>query len=128
MQSPSPVTITSPASMRCRRCGLAVEGEMARIRAAAARHGVTVVDTFPHAFTTDARMWSIDRLHARPQGHARFAAAVAHALNLPGSDETWTHPLPLQPPRAPWQAAATELRWIAAFAGPWIHRRIRGPG
>jgi hypothetical protein len=98
----------------------------ARIRAAAARHGVTVVDTFPHAFTTDARMWSIDRLHASPQGHARFAAAVAHALNLPGSDETWTHPLPLQPPRAPWQAAATELRWIAAFAGPWIHRRIRG--
>lgn len=99
----------------------------ARIREAAARHpGVTVVDTFPHAFTTDARMWSSDRLHASPLGHARFAAAMANTLGLPGSDETWSHPLPPQPPRAAWQTSGAELRWLAGFAGPWVYRRLRG--
>ncbi|MGP3991494.1 competence protein CoiA family protein [Streptomyces sp. 3N207] len=99
----------------------------AQIRSTAARYpGVTVVDTFPHTFTTDARMWSSDRLHASPLGHARFAAAVAHALNLPGSNETWTLPLPPQPPRTAWQATGTELRWIAGFGGSWIYRRLRG--
>ncbi|WP_113700448.1 SGNH/GDSL hydrolase family protein [Nonomuraea lactucae] len=98
----------------------------ARVRAAAARHGVTVVDTFPYAFATDARMWSSDRLHASPLGHARIAAAVAHALGLPDSDDSWTLPLPALPRPTAWQATATELRWIAGFAGPWIHRRLRG--
>ena len=98
----------------------------ARIRDVAARRGVTVVDTFPHAFTTDARMWSADRLHASPLGHARFAAAIAEALSLAGSDDTWTLPLPLLPSSPPWKAAATELRWLATFAGPWIYRRARG--
>ncbi len=98
----------------------------ARIRDAAARRGVTVIDTFPHAVTTDARMWSADRLHASPLGHARFAAAIAEALSLPGGDDTWALPLPPLPPSPPWKAAATELRWLATFAGPWIYRRRRG--
>lgn len=98
----------------------------ARIRDAAARHGVTLIDAFPHAVLTDARMWSTDRLHASPLGHARFAAAIAHALGLPGSDDTWTLPLPPQPARAPWTAAASDLRWLATFAGPWVYRRVRG--
>jgi lysophospholipase L1-like esterase len=66
----------------------------ARIRDASARCGVTVIDTFPHTVVTDARMWSADRLHASPLGHARFAAAIARTLDLPGSDDTWTLPLP----------------------------------
>ena len=98
----------------------------ARIRDAATRSGVTVIDTFPHAFVTDARMWSTDRLHASPLGHARFADAIAHTLGLPGTDDTWTLPLPPQPTRPRWKTAATELRWLATFAGPWIYRRIRG--
>jgi len=98
----------------------------ARIREAAARRGVSVIDAFPHAVTTDARLWSADRLHASPLGHARFAAAVARTLNLPGSDDTWTLPLPTLPPPPPWKAAATELRWLGTFAGPWIYRRLRG--
>ncbi|MEU0568155.1 SGNH/GDSL hydrolase family protein [Nonomuraea sp. NPDC005983] len=98
----------------------------ARIRVAAARHGVTVVDTYPHAFTTDARMWSTDRLHASPLGHARMAAAIAHTLGLPGSDDTWSLPLAPPPPPTAWQSIGTELRWVAAFAGPWIYRRLRG--
>jgi len=97
-----------------------------RIRDLSARHGVTLVDTFPHAVTTDPRMWSADRLHASPQGHARFAAAMAHALGLPGSDGTWTQPLPPQPARPAWKAATSELRWLGTFTAPWIYRHARG--
>ncbi|WP_431923719.1 SGNH/GDSL hydrolase family protein [Nonomuraea jabiensis] len=97
----------------------------ARVRVAAARPGVTLVDTFPLDFT-DARMWSADRLHASPAGHTRFAAAVAHALGMPGSDETWMAPLtPLAAPGA-LRAASAEVRWLATFAGPWIGRRLLG--
>ncbi|MEV3988831.1 SGNH/GDSL hydrolase family protein [Streptomyces sp. NPDC049837] len=100
-----------------------------RIRAAAARHGVTVADTGGHAVCTDPRLWSEDRLHASPLGHERIAAAVAHAIGLPGSDDRWTLPLPPPHPRAatsPWHAAGAELRWAAAFLGPWLGRRLRG--
>ncbi|TMR23103.1 SGNH/GDSL hydrolase family protein [Nonomuraea turkmeniaca] len=97
-----------------------------RIRTAAARHGVTLIDTFPLAYIADARMWSFDRLHASPAGHARFADAVAHALGLPGSDDTWMAPLPPLPTPPAWRLAATEARWLAAYLGPWFGRRLRG--
>ncbi|WP_433327163.1 SGNH/GDSL hydrolase family protein [Spirillospora sp. CA-294931] len=97
-----------------------------RIRASAERHGATLVDTFPHAVTTDARMWSVDRLHLSVEGHARLAAAAAHALDLPGSDESWT--AAMAPVAAPplWRSAWIEARWLGSFAGPWILRRVRG--
>ncbi|GAA3127786.1 SGNH/GDSL hydrolase family protein [Planomonospora alba] len=97
-----------------------------RIRRAAARHDVVVVDTFPLVSVTDARLWSADRLHASPAGHAVIAAALAHALDLPGSDGTWMDPLPPLPAPPVWRAAATELRWFTAFAGPWLGRRLLG--
>ncbi|MEV5238305.1 SGNH/GDSL hydrolase family protein [Streptomyces cinnamoneus] len=100
-----------------------------RIRRAARRHGVVVAETTRHPVVTDPRLWSPDRLHAGPLGHERIAAAVAHALGLPGSDDSWTHPLP--PPAssvasAAWRSAAAEARWAAAFLGPWLVRRLRG--
>lgn len=98
----------------------------ARIRDAAARHSVTVLDSFSHPVTTDARIWSEDRLHANALGHARIAAAMAHALGLPGSDASWTEPLPPSPARTRWQIASGELAWLAGFVGPWIWRRVRG--
>ncbi|WP_331767131.1 SGNH/GDSL hydrolase family protein [Embleya sp. NBC_00896] len=98
----------------------------ARIRGAAARHGVAVADCAPHDVSTDPRLWSADRLHASPLGHARIAAAVAHALRLPDSDDTWTLPLPPLPAPARRQVAAAELRWAVAFLGPWVGRRVRG--
>ncbi|GAA2417662.1 SGNH/GDSL hydrolase family protein [Nonomuraea africana] len=98
-----------------------------RIRAAARRHGVVVAETSHHPVVADPRLWSQDRQHASPLGHERIAAAVAHALHLPGSCDSWTHPLP-SPAVLPsgWRAAATELRWAATFLGPWIGRRLRG--
>ncbi|NBE50478.1 SGNH/GDSL hydrolase family protein [Streptomyces boluensis] len=99
-----------------------------RIRDAAQRHGVVVAETSHHDVVTDPRLWSPDRLHASALGHDRIAAAVAHALGLPGSDDAWTHPLP--PPDVPrpagLRAAATEARWAAGFLGPWIGRRLLG--
>ncbi|MEV6398876.1 SGNH/GDSL hydrolase family protein [Streptomyces sp. NPDC051907] len=99
-----------------------------RIRDAARRHGVTVAETSHHPVVTDPRLWSPDRLHASPLGHQRIAAAMAHALALPGSDDTWTHPLPAPttPPPTGMRATAAELRWAAAFLGPWLGRRLRG--
>lgn len=97
-----------------------------RIRAAAHRHGVLLVDTFPHPVSTDPRLWSSDRIHAAPLGHARIAAAVAEALAVPGGDGSWTDPLPPLPPTPPWRRARTELAWAAAFLGPWLVRRLRG--
>ncbi|WP_406099070.1 SGNH/GDSL hydrolase family protein [Streptomyces sp. NBC_01013] len=96
------------------------------IRAAAARHGVVVAEIARHAVATDARLWSVDRLHASSLGHARIAAAVAHAIDLPGSDDSWTHPLPPHVLPRGLASAGAELRWAAAFLGPWLGRRLRG--
>jgi hypothetical protein len=99
-----------------------------RIRAAALRHGVVVAETADHPVVTDPRLWSEDRLHASPLGHARISAAMAHALAQPGSDDSWAHPLPDPAPLSGhrWHAVADELRWAVTFLGPWIARRLRG--
>nr|WP_063064648.1 SGNH/GDSL hydrolase family protein [Nocardia violaceofusca] len=97
------------------------------IRDAAARHGVLVAETGDHEVMTDPRMWSWDRLHATPLGHQSFADALAHALRLPGSDSSWTAPLPSAAPKLGAVAAgAAELRWVAGFLTPWLFRRITG--
>lgn len=99
----------------------------ARIRQAASRHGVVVADSAPYPAVTDPRLWSADRLHAGPSGHARIAAAVAHALEVPGSDDGWTRPLPPDPAvRTGLRAVGAELRWVGTFLGPWLVRRVRG--
>jgi lysophospholipase L1-like esterase len=103
-----------------------VQALNARIRAAAARHGVHVVETFTVEVTTDARIWSPDRLHANPVGHQRIADSMAHALGLPGADDAWTHPLPPMPLPARMAVLHAELRWLSAFLGPWVARRLRG--
>ncbi|MEU5891174.1 SGNH/GDSL hydrolase family protein [Streptomyces sp. NPDC047461] len=98
-----------------------------RIRQAAARHGVVVAEISDHPVVTDPRLWSPDRLHSSPLGHARIAAAVAYALGLPGSDDGWTRPLPVDPrPASGLRAVGGELRWAGSFLGPWLVRRVRG--
>ncbi|MFJ3581844.1 SGNH/GDSL hydrolase family protein [Streptomyces sp. NPDC090127] len=123
-------TVTFPDAGRiiplARPLGSRIVALNTRIREAAARHGVAVAETDRHPVVTDARLWSPDRLHASPLGHARIAAAVADALGLPGSDDSWTHPLPAGPPPSGPRRALDEARWIAAFLGPWIGRRLRG--
>jgi lysophospholipase L1-like esterase len=98
----------------------------AAIRTAADRHGVTVVDLSPYPVCTDPRLWSVDRLHLNTLGHTRLAAAMAHALALPGSDLSWADPLAAQPNPPAWRRAGAELRWTAGFLGPWLLRRLQG--
>lgn len=98
-----------------------------RIRAAAARHGVAVAEIARHPSVADRRFWSEDRLHCSPLGHQLIADAVAHALRLPGSNDSWNEPpppLPI-PPSTQWRVT-TELRWAATFLRPWLGRRLRG--
>ncbi|WP_405918930.1 SGNH/GDSL hydrolase family protein [Streptomyces longwoodensis] len=120
-------TLTFPDVARvtplARPLGPRVHALNSRIREAARRHGVVVAETADHPVVTDPRLWSADRLHASPLGHARIAAAVAHALALPGSDGSWADPLPGPPVRP---TALGELRWAAGFLGPWMGRRLRG--
>lgn len=124
-------TVTFPDPARITRLARPVSARASalndRIRAAAHRHGVVVAETSDLPVVTDSRLWSPDRLHASALGHERIAAAVAHALALPGSSDSWTQPLP-SPAGEPsgWQATAAEFRWAAAFLGPWLGRRLRG--
>ena len=98
----------------------------AAIRAACAHTGATLLDFAAYPVASDPRLWSDDRLHANAAGHARVAAALAHALGLPGCDESWRQPLP---PRGSHRAAAwlaAELRWGRRHLLPWIWQHLRG--
>jgi lysophospholipase L1-like esterase len=123
-------TVTFPAPSGTRLIGWPPHRRVlelnAGIRSVAARRGVTVLDTAAHPITVDPRLWSEDRVHASPAGHARIAAAMAHALGLPGSDDGWTRPLPPLAPQSRRRAVAADLLWIGRFALPWLGRRLTG--
>jgi hypothetical protein len=57
------------------------------------RSGARLLDFAAHGLADDPRLWSPDRLHANAEGHARIADALAHTLELPGSDR-WSMPMP----------------------------------
>lgn len=97
-----------------------------RVRETAHRHGAVLVETDRHPVCADRRIWSADRLHLNPLGHARLAAGFAQALELPGSDDSWTYPLPeLRAVSLP-RFVADELRWAGSFLAPRAWRRLTG--
>jgi lysophospholipase L1-like esterase len=98
----------------------------ARLRDIAARHGAVLVDFERHPVTSDRRLWHPDRLHANSEGHARIAAALAHALGLPGADETWSAPLPAMARVPRHRALAADAVWGRRHLAPWALRRLRG--
>ena len=89
------------------------------VRDACAETGTRLVDFAAHAVATDARLWHPDRIHANSAGHARIADALAHALELPGTDATWMAPLPARPREGVLRAAGRELGWAARYLVPW---------
>lgn len=96
------------------------------IRQASARSGAILVDFAAHPWASDPRLWSLDRFHANAQGHDRMARALAHAIGIPGADDSWARPLPAEPrPRLGIRAAA-EIAWWRRFLLPWIWRHLRG--
>lgn len=98
----------------------------AAVRALSRETGTIVVDLAQHRFAGDPRFWSDDRLHANSEGHTRIAAALAHALELPGADDTWAIPLPTLPDATVFSRVMQELRWTRAHFLPWVWRHMRG--
>ena len=103
-----------------------VEAMNEALRQTAAETGVILVDLAAHPVASDPRLWSDDRLHANSLGHERIAAALAHALGLPGAHDRWAEPLPprLVPTLA--ERAAAEVRWTRRHFIPWMWRHARG--
>lgn len=96
------------------------------LRTIAARHGVLLVDFAAHPVATDSRLWSPDRLHANTTGHTRIAAALAHALNLPGTSQSWTEPLSPIPHPTPLSRLQAELTWTRQHLLPWLWQHLQG--
>jgi lysophospholipase L1-like esterase len=85
--------------------------------------GVALVDFWRFTEFRDPRLWDADRIHLSPLGHERFAAKVLDTLTIPHC-LTSRSPAPLAsapPVRSFW----SNLRWTAAFAVPWLARRLR---
>lgn len=97
----------------------------ARIREAAARHGVVVAELEPLPMAADLRLWADDRIHLNPDGHARLAAAMFSAFAQDG-DTSWQAELPDGPSKGRLAATASEAAWIASYVVPKIGRTIRG--
>ena len=98
----------------------------AAIRDAAAESGAIVCDFARYPVTSDARLWSEDRLHANSAGHARIAAALAAHLELPGTDDSWSAPLPERAAPTIADIARAELAWVRIHLLPWIWRHMHG--
>ena len=96
------------------------------IRTACALTGATLLDFAAYPVASDARLWSDDRLHANAAGHARIAAALAHALGLPGSDTSWQQALPECPPPGTVERLAAEIQWYRRHLLPWLWEHVRG--
>ena len=96
------------------------------VRAAAVRTGAMLVDFALYPVTVDPRLWAADRIHANAAGHARIAAALAHALALPGSDATWREPLAPMRAFSRAERAAAEWTWMCEHLGPWLAAGIHG--
>ena len=96
------------------------------IRDACAHTGATLLDFAAYPVASDPRLWSDDRLHANAAGHQRVAAALAHALGLPGSDISWQAALPRCRPPSAAERLAGELRWCRRHLLPWLWQHLRG--
>ena len=96
------------------------------LRRVSALTGTHLADLAAHPVTSDPRLWSEDRLHANTVGHARIAAALAHALQLPGSDMAWATPLPAAVPSGRLSGLQREVRWGRAYLWPWLVRHATG--
>ncbi|MDP3773545.1 MAG: hypothetical protein Q8Q85_04695, partial [Gemmatimonadales bacterium] len=96
------------------------------LRSVSASTGAVLVDLAAHPVASDPRLWSPDRLHANTVGHTRIAAALAHALGLPGTDDAWAQPLPPVAPPTTRERIAAEIQWGRRYFLPWAWGHVRG--
>ena len=95
------------------------------LRGVSARTGAILVDFAACTIGSDSRIWSGDRIHAHATGHARIAHALAHAIGLPGADDSWRTPLPTVAPKSRLESFADEWNWARRHLLPWIGRGLR---
>jgi lysophospholipase L1-like esterase len=85
--------------------------------------GVQLIDFWRFTEFRDPRLWASDRIHLSPLGHRHMAGKVLEALAVPHQlASTSTQFLASPAPVVSWHA---NLRWAAAFAAPWVFRRLR---
>jgi lysophospholipase L1-like esterase len=93
------------------------------IRRASRGSGAILVDFAAHPVASDLRLWSDDRFHANALGHALISHALAHAIGIPGADESWQRPFGGPAPAA---AAGGTTAWVLRHFIPWMWRHARG--
>jgi lysophospholipase L1-like esterase len=82
-----------------------------------------LVDFWRFSEFRDSRLWDGDRIHLSPLGHERFAAKVLDTLAVSHGLTTRSAAL-LQSVPPVWDLRAN-LRWTAAFAAPYVAKRMR---
>jgi lysophospholipase L1-like esterase len=90
----------------------------------AARYDCAVVPLWGAPVFAHPAVWSDDRLHLSPEGHARVARAVLETLGF--GDHAWAHalePMAAMPLRV---RVAADVRWARTHLAPWVVRRLRG--
>lgn len=92
----------------------------------ARRYGVRVLDFTQYPVSIDSRLWHADRLHATSEGHQIIARGLAHALDLPGFDESFGRPLPPPAPSTWRERRRADGEWLREFLIPHAQRRRRG--
>ena len=69
-------------------------------------------------------VWSDDRLHLSPEGHARVAGAVLETLGW--GDHAWAADLGATERIGLASKVVADVHWARRHLGPWIGRRLRG--
>jgi len=85
--------------------------------------GVQLVDFWRFSEFRDPRLWDGDRIHLSPLGHERMAAKVLDTLTI--SHSLTTRSAALLSSEPPVRSFWGNLRWAAAFAVPWVAKRMR---
>ena len=98
------------------------------LRSASASTGAILVDFAAHAIGSDPRLWSEDRFHANADGHVRIANALAHAIGIPGADDSWMLPLPARGPRSRGAQWGSEIMWGCRSLASWGMEAMRRGG
>jgi lysophospholipase L1-like esterase len=84
---------------------------------------VHLVDFWRLSEFRDPRLWAGDRVHLSPLGHERMAAKVLDTLSV--SHDLASRSAALLNSSPPTHSFWANLRWAAAFAAPWVTRRLR---
>jgi lysophospholipase L1-like esterase len=85
--------------------------------------GIELVDFWRFNEFRDARMWDSDRIHPSPLGHKQIAVRV---LDVLGISHSLTDASGLSMDNwVPISRLRSDLYWVAAFAVPWVMRRLR---